>query len=132
MVRQEIYGYLLTHYAISALICKAATEAGIDPDRVKFRRTVRIVRRRAADPAALSPLTTGNASSPASWPTSPAKKHLNPKRRNRTYPRVVKRARHNSYRVKTARRSRHPPPRPCNDQPGQPSQRQNRSMINLG
>jgi hypothetical protein len=44
MVRQEIYGYLLTRYAISALICKAATEAGIDPDRVKFKRTVRIVR----------------------------------------------------------------------------------------
>jgi len=55
MVRQEIYGYLLTHYAISALICKAATEAGIDPDRVKFRRTVRIIRRRAADPAAFPP-----------------------------------------------------------------------------
>ncbi len=55
MVRQEIYGYLLTHYAISALICKAATEAGIDPDRVKFKRTVRIVRRRANDPAAFPP-----------------------------------------------------------------------------
>ena len=27
-------------------------------------------------------------------------KNLNPRRRNRTYPRVVKRARHNSYRVK--------------------------------
>jgi Insertion element 4 transposase N-terminal/Transposase DDE domain len=51
MVRQEVYGYLLTHYAISALICQAATEAGIDPDRVKFLRTVRIIRRRAADPA---------------------------------------------------------------------------------
>jgi len=51
MIRQEIYGYLLTHYAISALICRAATEADIDPDRVKFRRTVRIIRRRAADPA---------------------------------------------------------------------------------
>jgi Insertion element 4 transposase N-terminal/Transposase DDE domain len=51
MVRQEIYGYLLTHYAISALICAAATEAGIDPDRVRFLRTVRIIRRRAADPA---------------------------------------------------------------------------------
>ena len=51
MVRQEIYGYLLTHYAISALICQAATAAGLDPDRVKFRRTVRIIRRRAADPA---------------------------------------------------------------------------------
>ena len=55
MVRQEIYGYLLTHYAISALICQAATEAGIDPDRVKFKRTVRIARRRVADPAAFSP-----------------------------------------------------------------------------
>jgi hypothetical protein len=28
------------------------------------------------------------------------KKNLNPRRRHRTYPRVVKRARHNSYRVK--------------------------------
>lgn len=55
MVGQEIYGYLLTHYAISALICQAATEADIDPDRVKFKRTVRIVRRRVADPAAFSP-----------------------------------------------------------------------------
>ena len=50
MVRQEIYGYLLTHYAISALICTAATEAQIDPDRVKFKRTVRILRRRVTDP----------------------------------------------------------------------------------
>jgi hypothetical protein len=28
------------------------------------------------------------------------KRNLNPARRNRTYPRVIKRARHNSYRVK--------------------------------
>ena len=55
MVRQEIYGYLLTQYAISALICRAATEADIDPDRVKFKRTVRIVRRRVTDPAAFPP-----------------------------------------------------------------------------
>jgi Insertion element 4 transposase N-terminal/Transposase DDE domain len=55
MVRAEIYGYLLTHYAISALICRAATEADIDPDRVKFLRTVRLIRRRIADPAAFSP-----------------------------------------------------------------------------
>jgi hypothetical protein len=55
MVRQEIYGYLLTHHALSALICRAATEADIDPDRVKFLRTVRIVRRRISDPAAFSP-----------------------------------------------------------------------------
>jgi hypothetical protein len=50
MAEQEIWGYLLTHYAISALICAAATSAGIDPDRVKFTRTLRIVRR-AAGPA---------------------------------------------------------------------------------
>jgi hypothetical protein len=50
MVRQEIYGYLLAHHAVSALICHAATEADIDPDRVKFKRTVRIVRR-AVGPA---------------------------------------------------------------------------------
>jgi hypothetical protein len=54
-VRQEIYGYLLTHYAISALICRAATEADIDPDRVKFLRTVRILRRQVTDPAAFPP-----------------------------------------------------------------------------
>jgi hypothetical protein len=55
LVRQEIYGYLLTHYAISSLICEAATAADIDPDRVKFTRTVRIVRRRVADSAAFPP-----------------------------------------------------------------------------
>jgi Insertion element 4 transposase N-terminal len=54
MVRQEIYGYLLTHHALPALICHAATEADIDPDRVKFTRTVRIVRRAIA-PAAFPP-----------------------------------------------------------------------------
>jgi hypothetical protein len=50
MVQQEIWGYLLTHYAISALTCTAATAAGIDPDRVKFKRTVRVIRR-AVGPA---------------------------------------------------------------------------------
>jgi Insertion element 4 transposase N-terminal len=54
MARQEIYGYLLTHYAISALIGRAATEADIDPDRVKFTRTVRVIRRAIA-PAAFPP-----------------------------------------------------------------------------
>jgi hypothetical protein len=51
MVKQELRGCLLACYAISALICTAATAAGIDPDRVKFKRTVRVIRRRVADPA---------------------------------------------------------------------------------
>ena len=50
MAEQEIWGYLLTHYAISALTCTAAANAGIDPDRVKFKRTVRVIRR-AVGPA---------------------------------------------------------------------------------
>jgi hypothetical protein len=50
LIEQEIWGYLLTHYAISALICAAATAAGIDPDQVKFKRTLRIARR-AVGPA---------------------------------------------------------------------------------
>jgi hypothetical protein len=49
LIEQEIWDYLLTRYALSALIC-AATSAGIDPDRVWFRRTVRIARR-AVGPA---------------------------------------------------------------------------------
>jgi len=51
MIEQELWGYLLTSYAISALACTAATAAGIDPDRVKPKRTIRAVRRRVADPA---------------------------------------------------------------------------------
>jgi len=50
MAEQEIWGYLLAHYALSALICAAATAAGIDPDRVKFKRTLRVIRR-AVGPA---------------------------------------------------------------------------------
>ncbi|WP_155348825.1 IS4 family transposase [Acrocarpospora pleiomorpha] len=55
LVLAELYGYLLTHYALSALICEAATEAQIDPDRVKFTRTVRKVRSRADGAADFSP-----------------------------------------------------------------------------
>jgi hypothetical protein len=99
MARQEIYGCLLTHYALPALICRAATGAGTGPDRVKFKRTVRIVRRRAAGPAAFPPehheriLATVMAGITRT-------KHLNPGRRHRTCPRVIKRARHHSCRVK--------------------------------
>lgn len=55
LVRQEIYGYLLVHHALAALICRAATAADIDPDRVSFVKAVRIARRRITDPAAFSP-----------------------------------------------------------------------------
>jgi hypothetical protein len=98
IVRQEIYGYLLTHYALPALICRAATEAGTDPDRVTFKRTVRIVR---AGPPTRRPSPPEHQERILATVMADItrNKHLNPERRHRTYPRVIKRARHNSYRA---------------------------------
>ena len=47
-VYQEAYGYLLTHYAIRALMHDAAVEAGLDPDRLSFLRSLRVVPRSTA------------------------------------------------------------------------------------
>lgn len=45
LAEQEVWGYLLTSWAISALISDAAAAAWIDPGRVSFTKAVRIVRR---------------------------------------------------------------------------------------
>jgi hypothetical protein len=55
LVYAEIWGYLLVHYAISALIGRAATGAGLDPDRISYTRTLRLVRRSATGTAAFPP-----------------------------------------------------------------------------
>jgi Insertion element 4 transposase N-terminal/Transposase DDE domain len=47
MVRQEIWGILLAHYAIRALMTEAAHDADIDPDRLSFIRSLRVIRREA-------------------------------------------------------------------------------------
>jgi hypothetical protein len=52
-VYQEAYGYLLTHYAIRALMHDAAVEAGLDPDRLSFLRSLRVVRRTTSAPASV-------------------------------------------------------------------------------
>ena len=97
MIEQELWGYLLTSYAISALICTAATAAGIDPDRVRPKRTIRAVRRRVADPA-FPPDQPGTALDQVTADIT-APRNLG-RRRQRSYPRVIKRGRHNAYRVK--------------------------------
>jgi hypothetical protein len=58
-VEQEVYGFLLVHYAIRALMHQAASSAGLDPDRLSFTRTLRLVRRQVPAQAGLSPLTAG-------------------------------------------------------------------------
>ena len=55
LVYQEVWAYLLVHYAVNALICRAATGADIDPDRVSFVKAVRIARRTATGTARFSP-----------------------------------------------------------------------------
>lgn len=57
MVRQEIWAFLLTHYAIRDLICQAAEQADTDPDRLSFIRSLRIIRRQVSDQAGFSPRT---------------------------------------------------------------------------
>jgi hypothetical protein len=55
LVRQEIWGLLLAHYAIRKVMTEAAESAGIDPDRLSFIRSINVVRRQVTDQAAFSP-----------------------------------------------------------------------------
>jgi hypothetical protein len=97
MVEQELRGYLLTRYALSALTCTAATAAGTDPDRGQAEKDDP----RRPPPGrrpGFPPDQPGSALEQVKGDIT-ASRNLN-KRRERTYPRVVKRTRHNSYRVK--------------------------------
>jgi hypothetical protein len=55
LARQEIWALLLTHYAIRKIMAAAADEAGADPDRVSFVRSLRVIRRQVSGPADFSP-----------------------------------------------------------------------------
>lgn len=55
MVRQEIWGILLAHYAIRHLMHEAADTADVDPDRLSFIRSLKIVRRQITVQADFSP-----------------------------------------------------------------------------
>jgi hypothetical protein len=59
MVRQEIWALLLTHYAVRKLMCRAADEAGYDPDRLSFTRSLRVIRRQVTDQADFFSLNGG-------------------------------------------------------------------------
>lgn len=60
-VTQEVYGFLLVHFAIRELIWQAATSEGIDPDRISFTRTINLIRRQVTSQAAFSPHQTGTS-----------------------------------------------------------------------
>jgi hypothetical protein len=58
-VRQEAYGYLCVHYAIRWLMHAVALEAGHDPDRLSFTRTLRAARRTTGSHPGFSPSHAG-------------------------------------------------------------------------
>jgi hypothetical protein len=55
LIEQEFYGLLLAHRAVRALMLKAAVQAELDPDRLSFTHTVRVVRRKLAARPAFPP-----------------------------------------------------------------------------
>jgi hypothetical protein len=55
LVEQQMWGLLLAHYAIRALLLDAADPAGYDPDRMSFVKGLRVVRRQVTDQAAITP-----------------------------------------------------------------------------
>jgi len=55
LVRQEIWAWLTVHYALTVLIARAAEAADIDPDRISYTRTLRLVRRTATGTADIPP-----------------------------------------------------------------------------
>lgn len=55
LVKQEVYGILLAHFALRGLMHEAALRGGRDPDRISFTHTVNVVRRTLPRFAALPP-----------------------------------------------------------------------------
>jgi hypothetical protein len=63
-VEQEVYGFLLVHHAIRQLMHQSALRQGLDPDRLSFTRSLRIVRRQVPAQAAFSPRPTRSGTGP--------------------------------------------------------------------
>ena len=54
-VEQEVWGFLLVHWAIRDLMHAAALDAEMDADGVSFTRAFRLARRTVTEQAAFSP-----------------------------------------------------------------------------
>jgi hypothetical protein len=105
-VLQELYGLVLAHYAIRAVMLAAAQQAGCDPDRLSFTKTLRLLRN-ALFEAQIVSLTQFDA-----WYqqllTRIGRQQL-PVRDNRCNPRVVRRK---MSKFKLKRDEHRSPPKP--------------------
>jgi len=59
LVIQEFYGMMLAHRAVRTLMYQAAASRNIDPDRLSFTHSVRVIRRKLAATPAISPSRSG-------------------------------------------------------------------------
>jgi hypothetical protein len=55
LVRQEFYGLMMAHFAIRGLMHEAALKAEVDPDRLSFVHTARVIRRKLPWMASVPP-----------------------------------------------------------------------------
>ena len=55
LVQQELWGLLLAHFAIRQLMVQAAWPRGLDPDQLSFTHTVRVIKRKMPQAAAVPP-----------------------------------------------------------------------------
>ncbi len=102
LVVQEIYGWLLAHWAVRCLMFKASTNAGISPLRLGFTSSLRVLRR--AIPL-FQQVTTPTLPLFVSWLMSEILEQEIPPRQGRTNPRVVKKPRSKFKSKKRAHRS---------------------------
>lgn len=111
-VVQELYGLLVAHYAVRAVMADAAAAAGVPPTRLSFTHTLRVLR--DALPVLLRTPASHRRAFHRALLADVAALHL-PPRRDRTNPRVVKQKMSN-FRVKRPEHRRpQPPTRPFPD-----------------
>jgi len=55
LVKQELWGLLLAHFAIRQLMAQADWPRGLDPDRLSFTHAVRVIKRKMPQAAAIPP-----------------------------------------------------------------------------
>jgi hypothetical protein len=65
LVAQEVWAHLLVHYALRAVMHTAALAEDLDPDRLSFIRSLRVIRRQVIAQPAFSPLTRSSPRSTA-------------------------------------------------------------------
>ncbi len=102
LVVQEIYGWLLAHWAVRCLMFKASTDAGISPLRLGFTGSLRVLRR--AIPL-FQQVSTPRLPLFVSWLMSEILEQEIPPRQSRTNPRVVKKPRSKFKSKKRSHRS---------------------------